>query len=322
MAAPRAAQEQLKRAEQLHREMYGDPNAPAKPEAEDTPTEPEATTEPENEPEPQEPAPAADPEPEQQPEPEAPKGHADEEDLKERYRKLDAAYSTLQGKYRAEVPRLQEQVRTLQADLINAQKSQAQAEQSADTAKAELESIQTRLQDELGEDAAKAVSDTVRSMVSAEMGQRKSDTQAEPQEDPAINRFWNTLKRRVPDFDQVNHSPEFIQWLQTPDPTTGLPIQETLNAAGTDLDVLTVIDVVEQFKRETKPPERAPSPTSPEQQVAPPKKAARKEPAQKPKYTPHDYVTLQEQIRLGMWKGREDEARALERDIHAALTGG
>lgn len=316
MAAPRAAQEQLARAEQLHREMYGDPNAPAEPEAEDTPTEPEATTEPENEPEPQEPAP--EPEPEEQ----EPQGHADEDDLKEQYRKLEAAYSTLQGKYRNEVPRLHEQIRTLQSDLIEAQKSQAKAEQSADKATAELESIQSRLQEELGEDAAKAVSDTVRSMVSAEMGQRKADTQDEPKTDPAEARFWNTLHRRVPDFDQVNTSPAFVAWLQqTPDPNTGLTMQDTLNAAGSDLDVLSVIDVVTQFKREQQPPERKPSATAPEQQVAPPKKGRRTEPAQKPKYTAHDFKTLQEQIRLGMWKGREAEARELEREIHAALTG-
>lgn len=317
MAAPRAAQEQLARAEQLHREMYGDPNAPAQPEAEDTAQEPEATTEPESEPEPQEPA------PEPEPEPEAPQGHADEDDLSEKYRKLDAAYKTLQGKYRAEVPRLQEQVRTLQADLIEAQKSQAKAEKSADQATAELESIQSRLQDELGEDAAKAVSDTVRSMVSAEMGQRKADTQPEaPKENPEQSRFWNTLHRRVPDFDQVNNSRAFVAWLnETPDPNTGLTLQDTLNAAGNDLDVLTVIDVVEQFKREQQPPEPKPSATSPEQQVAPQKKAPRREPVQTPKYTPQDYAVLQQQIRQGLWKGREDEARALERDIHAALTG-
>ena len=174
----------------------------------------------------------------------------------------------------------------------------------------------------MGEDAARAVSDTVRSMVSAEMGQRKADTQGEPKTDPAEARFWNTLHRRVPDFDQVNTSPAFVAWLrETPDPNTGLPMQDTLNAAGSDLDVLSVIDVVTQFKREQQPPRPSPSATAPEQQVAPPKKGRRSEPAQRPKYTAQDFTALQEQIRLGMWKGKEAEARALEREIHAALTG-
>lgn len=316
MAAPKAAQAQLERAEQLHREMYGDPDTPAEAETQEEPTDPEATTEPEHEPEPQEPA------PEPEPETQGPDGHADEDDLKEQYRKLDAAYRTLQGKYRNEVPRLHEQIRTLQADLIEAQKSQAKAEQSADSVKAELESIQNRLQDELGEDAAKVVSDTVRSMINAEMGQRTADTQPEPKEDPAVSRFWNTLHRRVPDFDQVNHSQAFVQWLQRPDPNTGLPIQETLNAAGQDLDVLTVIDVVEQFKREQQPKPKSADPKAPEQQVAAPKGNQRTPPPQKPTYTARDYEVLQEQKRRGMWAGKEQEFRALEREIHAALTGG
>ncbi|WP_417518735.1 hypothetical protein [Marinobacter sp.] len=316
MAAPRIVQEQAAKAEELHQQLYGTPDTSSEAQddaadaeqASDTPAiEPEGTA-----PE----ADAADTAAEDT-------GHAaDENDLNEKHRRLEAAYATLQGKYRAEVPRLQEQVRTLQAQLIEAQQAKAQAEQSEQATQAELDTVQARLKEEIGDDAFDAVSEYTKQLVRSEMGDLKAKP-AEKAEGPTdVERFWSTLRRREPTFDQINESPAFLQWLQTPDPSTGFPYQDSLNAAGQDLDVLSVLDLVKQFKHDTQPKPKPESSTAPAQQVAAPKAAPRTVPNQQPSYTPQDYADLQEQKRRGMWAGREQEFRALEQEIHAALIGG
>lgn len=314
MAAPSIVQQQAAQAEELHKQLYGTPDT--SDEAQDQPTDAEQASE----------EPAAEPEgtaPEAKATAEEPGHAAVEDDLKEKHRRLEAAYATLQGKYRAEVPRLQEQVRTLQAQVIDAQQAKAKAEQSEQATQAELDSVQSRLKEEIGDDAANAVSEYTRQLVRSEMGELKNQQKpAEQTQDTAVDRFWSTLRRREPTFDQINTSPAFLQWLQTPDPNSGLPYQETLNAAGQDLDVLTVVDLVKQFKHDTQPQPKPDAPTAPAQQIAAPKAAQRSAPPAKPDYSPQDYAELQEQIRRGLWKGKEQEARVLEREIHAALIGG
>ena len=314
MPLPKALLEQEERANELHRQMYQEQEpAPA-----DTPTpEPSEPISTELEPEP---APDSEAEPDPEPTETVPA---------EQHRKLEAAHQTLQGKYRAEVPRMQEQIRTLQQELIDAQRQRLQAEQSAQAAEGQVNDLQTRLREEFGDEAADTLSEYARTLMRTELDERQQQTTAKPesqkpepatqdQPSPEVTRFWNTLRRRVPDFDQVNVSPAFITWLQNPDPTTGLSYQETLNEAGADLDVLTVIDVVSAFKQQQTAAQPHLDPKSPAQQVSPQRRQPRATP-QKPQYTVKDYTDLQNQIRRGEWVGREAEAQALEQEIHAAL---
>lgn len=305
MTLPRAVQKQQELAEELQKSLYETQETPAGALEEEDKAEvkqTEATTE--------KPQPAPEPSIEDD-------GHADpvEESIDELYRKLQAAHQTLQGKYRAEVPRLQQQVNTLNAQLNDAKRLQATAEKSAETAKAQLSDEVSRLREEIGSDATDALDSYAQKLV-----QSKLDSYQEGESEKTTNRFWNSLYSRVPDFDQVNKSPEFVKWLQNTDLDTGLTYQDTLNKAGETLDVITVIDLTKQFKRENQQRE-APRKNPIEDHVSPKNRQTVTQAREKPTYTPVDYVNLQEQIRKGEWRGREAEARELEKEIHEALTG-
>lgn len=303
MSVPRVVREQAKRAEELHRQHY-QPQDTDEPE----PPEPPAL---ENEEIDEEEHPDSAPSPEPQP-------SAEDGDWEERYRKLDQAHRALQGKYNAEVPRLTRDLREARAQLEQAQRQTQQAETEADEARKQLQGHLDRVRDEYGADLADALASVAHTARNPQQDTQPADTGDDPN-----SRFWRHLLRRVPDFEQVNVDPQFIQWLQTASPRTGLTYQQELNEAGHDLDAQAVADLVAEFKRAQAPKpqrERAPA-KDPETQVAAPRKRTRREPVEKPRYTPADYQRLQDEIRRGRWRGRETEARALEAEIHAALFG-
>lgn len=293
---PKAVREQAQRAEELHKQAYQrDQDTDkalnnGKPDNSDTSDTPEPTTTPE--PVGQEPA---------------------AEGLDEKYRRLDEAHRALQGKYNAEVPRLQKALREAEEKLSQAQKVTEQAEAKATEAESKLKEQLAKLREEYGDDLA----DTMEMVSAASRSQQ--DTPAAP-DASAEDRFWRALLRRVPDFNEVNQNPVFIQWLQNPSTRSGLSYQQELNEAGADLDVLAVAEIVEAFKR-AQTPAKKPTSKSPEGQLAPERTRGTQTIHEEPEYTVNDWQVLQDEKRRGVWRGREAEARALEEKIHAALTG-
>ena len=305
---PEAALKKLREAEELHKSMYETQDTPT---TVDTPTTDHADDATKNRNEDLTATPVIENNDDD--------GHVEPEamSLEEQYRKLEAAHKTLQGKYRAEVPRLNEQVRNLIQELSVAKQAKATAEQSADTAKAELGDVTARLQNEIGSDATDALSDYTKQLVKDELGKTQAVTSEVP---TAESNFWDRLYAKVPDFDAVNNSPDFVEWLKGTDDETGLPFQFGLDEAGKTFDVLTVADITRQFKRDQKQPPKALL-NNPSDHIAAPKTQKRSTVKETPQYTPADYEALQNQIQRGQWKGREAEANQLEQQIHAALTG-
>lgn len=237
-------------------------------------------------------------------------GHADEPDVSAEYKRLQEAHKALQGKYNAEVPRMASQIRELEEKLKEATRKGERAEKEADEAKKQLADRIDSIRSDFGDDLADVIGD---------IADRRTDMQA--QEESAlqndVNRFWRQVRRAVPDFDAVNGSQDFVQWLQKPDEVTGVARQATLNDAGQDLDAITVVEIVNAFKRERS----ANQPPSLNTQVAPKRKPRQEQPPEKPTYTVDDFVQLQRDIQAGHYRGREAEAAALEREIHSALMG-
>lgn len=231
--------------------------------------------------------------------------HADQPDTSADYARLLESHKVLQGKYNAEVPRMAEQIRELKEQLKDAVRVGEKAKQEASEAKERLEAKLDAIRNDFGDDLA----DVVGEIATRQVETKPDNSQLEN------DRFWRQLNRAVPGFDALNRSQDFIQWLQKPDELTGVARQVTLNEAGQDYDLVTVVEMVNAFKQErgaTKPP-------SLDDQVAPKRKPRQELPAQKPIYTIDDFVKLQRDIQLGHYIGREAEARALERDIHQAL---
>ncbi|KZZ72409.1 hypothetical protein A3765_28485 [Oleiphilus sp. HI0130] len=297
---PKAALKQLEQAEELHKQMYGEkpetaPEAQAQPE----PTQP--ATPPQNEP-PKDPA----------PEPES-AGHAIDqpEFTEENFRKLQHALKTLQGKYSAEVPRLQQQNRELQEQLASASRQKADAQQEADSANDELSRMRDRLTKELGEDATNAVDEYAKTVVKSEMNEFRNE-----QAKSTTDTFWFDVLESHPDFNAVNQSAEFVTWLQnTNDEITGMPLQFALNQAGESLNSKVVVKIVQQFKNAKAARNAQPKA---EDHVAPQQTPPANQPSQ-PSYTITDWTELQKQRQRGEWNGKEAEANALEQEMHAAL---
>lgn len=308
---PRKVQEQLERAEELHRQMYQE--QPAE-QAESAPGSEGAHEDaqqnaPKQAEETRETAPQIDQ-----------NGYAEEsEGWEEKFRKLEAMHKTLQGKYRAEVPVMAEKIRNLQAQLSQSQNAQAQAEKTAQTANEKLKEITERIRVEVGDDGTNAIAEYTSELVKSEMNDFKKE-----QQNDSLNKFWSFVRGRVPNFDEVNVLPEFESWLQsTDDPLTGLTMKEAINAAGQSLDGLRVVEITQTFLR-AKDNARTTSQTkrtTPDDHVSLPRKTVPRKPESNPQYTPSDYAKLQDEIRRGLWRGKEAEARQLETEIHAAIFG-
>ncbi|MBX3603193.1 MAG: hypothetical protein KF863_21440 [Rubrivivax sp.] len=69
------------------------------------------------------------------------------------------------------------------------------------------------------------------------------------------NAFWEKLAELVPDFQEVNASPSWLEWLATPDETTGLVRQDILDRHRQSLNANGVAQVFQRFKAgQAKPP--------------------------------------------------------------------
>ena len=233
---------------------------------------------------------------------------AAEIDLVEENRKLNEALNALRGKYNAEVPRLTQQLRDTQKQLDEAKAAQKKAESDADKANDELNTKLQSLREDYGDD----IVDALQSIAAKTQETGRPEASSED----ATERFWRNLRRRVPDFDEVNTSSEFITWLQTPS-SSGFTYQQVLNEAGSDLDYESCAEIFAQFKAE-KANKKAPKA---EDFAAPPRGQQKREPVQKKQYSPQDWIKLQDDIRKGRYRGREAEAAALEKEIHAAIHG-
>ena len=233
---------------------------------------------------------------------------SEEVDLVEENRKLSEALKALRGKYNAEVPRLTQQLRDAQKQLEEAKVAQKKAESDAVKANDELSAKLESLRADYGDDIVE---------VMQSIAEKTQDTKQpiEAGED-AVDRFWRNLRRRVPDFDEVNTNSEFLTWLQGAS-SSGLTYQQVLNEAGNDLDYEVCADIFAQFKAE-KAKNKAPTA---QDFAAPPRGQQSREHSQKKQYTPQDWITLQDDIRKGKYRGREAEAAALEKEIHAAIHG-
>ena len=200
-------------------------------------------------------------------------------------------YSVLQGKYNAEVPRLQNQVREqdqllrdMRQQLTNQQTMLASlsAGQSAPNAQPPAQPAARRVKDEeirqFGPDlydfikrtSLEAVQPEIE-RVAAPIQQRLTKTEAaattaaQTVAVDAVQRLYALLNDQVPDWEQLNEAPEFLAWLEQRDPYTGLARGELLAQAYKAHDGPRVVAFFNGFKSENAAisPPAAPAPAAP-----------------------------------------------------------
>ena len=146
----------------------------------------------------------------------------------------------------------------------------------------------------------------------------------------AAEQFFSRLTQTVPDWQQVNDSPQFHEWLLSPDPMTGITRQTYLDDAQNTHDVGRVATIFNTWKQLTgkseaqqrATPNRAKSEL--EMQVAPGKNlaAAPISTQQKRTWTRAEIQAFYTEVRQGKFKGKEAERAELEQDIFAAQRDG
>lgn len=245
----------------------------------------------------------------------------------------EARYKSLEGIFRAEVPKLQGQVKELTTRLQEMEKTSKtatpeQTKPSVDPKDVEafgsdlVEMVQRVVQQMLGGVAAKVdgVVSGVESRISALEQAMTSTSQTVAV--TAEESFFNRLTAKVPDWEQVNADERFLAWLGDVDPLLGQARQAALNAAQQSLNVDRTVAIFNAFKA-TLPQKPAKANTAVEKQVSPSSASSvAPSPADKPWVTQAQIQSFYADVAKGRYRGRDTDAAKLEQIINQAISEG
>ncbi len=119
----------------------------------------------------------------------------------------------------------------------------------------------------------------------------------------------------MPNFRAINGNEAFQSWLLEADPLTGITRQTYLDDAQRNLDAQRVINFFRMW------PAPRSSESELEKQVAPGRSRSAGAPTNTDRakvYTPQDIQAFFNDVRMGKYKGREQERARIERDIFSA----
>lgn len=258
-------------------------------------------------------------------------------------RLMEQRYRTLQGMYNAEVPRLQSQNKDLANRVQQLEGLLATMSQQKANPPQPVKLVTDKDVEEFGEDTIDVVRRAAREEYVpalekiAHLEKTISQLQAnvvpqvqnvlQNQAVSADQQFWAGLQQHVPNWREVNNHPYFHQWLLEPDPLTGVKRQSILEDAQRRYDLARVVAFFNTWigmnSGETK---AKPSSSKLETQIAPGRSRGAGGSAstsqQGRTYTPGDIEKFFTDVRMGKYKGKEEERNRIERDIFAAQKDG
>lgn len=180
-------------------------------------------------------------------------------------------YSVLQGKYNAEVPRLHQQTKSLEAQVANLA---AELERIKNAKSQEPQGAIRELMEVLGDDdpqlkLAKEQQDRIYQLegLIAKMEAQLGGV-AQTQQLTAEDRFYAAIERVVPDWQAVNLDPGLLLWLAEYDPILGSTRKEAFDDAAARLDAARVSAFFDAYKRSTAKPVAAPKADKPSSRLA------------------------------------------------------
>ena len=142
-------------------------------------------------------------------------------------------YKTLQGKYNAEIPRLQDQIRDLQTLIATLKKPSVEQSEPEEDDEVPAKSVRYLKDDEIsdyGEDfidvvkrAAKEEFEPLISRLKSENAQLRSQVGGVTSniQQNVRQRMLESMDRKLPGWREINQSPEFVSWLNGTDPFSG-----------------------------------------------------------------------------------------------------
>jgi len=254
-------------------------------------------------------------------------------------------FDVLQGKYDAEVPRLIAENRdlrghsnelgqiigTLQTEVEKLKEGSKSPEQpKVDTGKIaqeclseeELEELRATVDPEI---LGKIINSAVQSQIQP-LTQSMTDVQ-NGQARTAENRFWDRVDA-IPNWDAINKSPEFNNWLDKSAPYTGMTHRQILQKAQTDLNAAVVTEIFNDFAVSKSPspgvsPSKTGKPVAPKPHISPAKGAgASSAPVQKKTWTVTQVNKFYVDVQKGKYRNKEKERKQTEQDIWNAQKEG
>ncbi len=247
-------------------------------------------------------------------------------------------YSTLRGKYDAEVPRLHQQVRDL-TDQLSSIRKDMEAAKKAESEKPveDISYITDADREEYGDDlidfqrrVAKEVSQQYEKRFEQQAkvidDLRKQVTNTGDQ--VGEMGFTQKLSNLVPDFDQLDNDDRWVAWLNEYDPMTRGPRRDQAQAAFNSGDAEAVAHYVSLFRESVAPKEQGKSVRQAEleKQVTPNRSAnstATKSVGRDSKvYSTREVDSAWNKIRTLNTRGKYDDAAKLEAELTAAYMEG
>ena len=157
----------------------------------------------------------------------------------------------------------------------------------------------------------------------------KVESVAQRQAQNTEQAFWSDLTARVPNWREINADQQFHSWLLEVDPLAGVPRQTFLDAAQGQLDAARVAGFFKTWQslsgtsvaQET----RNIASSQLEKQIAPGRgrtSNATTTGGETKVYSRGDVAKFFDDVRKGLYKGREQERDRIERDIFAAQRDG
>jgi cell division septum initiation protein DivIVA len=305
MAIPRAVEAAEKRAEELYAQMYNqdlnpqDPPAPNDPAPDPDPTPQDNQVDPAAQ-DPQDPPP-------QDPPKEDPWEHK---------------YKVMEGKYRAEVPRLAADNRDLRQKLDNLSAEMEQLKSKASTPSQPLISAEDR--EKYGDDLLDVIKRTAQEQVAAKDQEiaelkRRLDSVHQDTAKTAEVTFYDQLSAKVPDWVSINGEESFLKWLDEYDELTGRTRQDLLSEAEGARDAERVARFFTKWKA-TQQQNVATSQRNLQAQVTPDSNKVVKPPVGKRYFTRAEIAEFYAAARRGQINSKD--MIAMEAEIHSATVEG
>lgn len=303
MAIPKAVEKAAKRAEELHAQLYSQPNT--EDPAAQTPN-PDPDTAPQD--------PPADPAPQD------PQGQAPQDPPKDD--PWEHKYKVMEGKYRAEVPRLAADNRELRQKLDSLSQEMEQLKSQASNPAQSLISAEDR--EKYGDDLLDVIKRAAQEQVAAkdqeiaELKRRLDHVHQDTAKTAEVS-FYDRLNAICPEWVTINGDEGFLKWLDEYDEFTGKTRQDLLSDAEQARDADRVAKFFTKWKS-TQQTNVANSQRALESQVVPDTNKVVKAPTGKRFFTRQEIASFYAAARRGEISSKD--MVAMEAEIHAATIDG
>jgi hypothetical protein len=252
-------------------------------------------------------------------------------------------FLTLKGKYDAEVPRLHTELKELRTKLEELAtrrvetpaepakpKSKRVTEKDQETFGADLLDVIKRQAEEIAADALADLQSKVGKLES-ENEQLKAQVTgvSTTQSQTAQEVYFGKLTTAVPDWEAINVSPGFLEWLGEVDELSGHTRQAFLDEAFQTLNVARTAKLFNAYKKvlaASAPPPPAPTKQEVQRQVAPGKSKTPPGPpasdAASKIWTANEIDRFYQEVRAGHYRNNPAELNRIEAEIDAAVASG